>query len=580
MGRSRSFGDGALDGDSAGRKARKTGPAYGVPIGYGGGVPGAYPYPYGYPHPSHPHAHAPYPPSAARARSRSSDPSARGVSVDGRRPTDGAATPPTAAPGGPPGGSAGPYGYPQGGYHPGAPGAHPEGAAAGYPPYPGYPYYGGPGSYGAHPGQPGYYPPPGGHYTPGHPHPSLAHLHAPTAAHAQSDSRSRSPGATDATPKSGRSSASASPPHPSTHPASANGSPAIQQHWSQTTANLHLHQPHTHSPLGGARPPMSVPTSMSRGSSAAPPLSSERGVTLAPIAAPAVDAPGPNGALVASAARPHLPSIGSVGTVRTESPTGGPISRHTSLFEPRYQADSAPSSHVNTPADTPPSQLAADAATRPRGVSVSSNSPSISGSSEGVRSPEVSHRQPTMPWGKTPGTWTPDDERRGRPERRFDDGPIVKGKGREIDEIDELDEDVDVAKPPVAVSHPSTSRVRGEEHRRMIGVETGLHELRMGDQHHHHPSFSPGSVPPSASSGLDESSRSRSGARERGRSRGPGMAGHRSQSTSRARGMSTHTNGSGPGPRSTSSGRRTLAELEAENARLRTKNAELTFLNG
>ena len=186
-----------------------------------------------------------------------------------------------------------------------------------------------------------------------------------------------------------------------------------------------------------------------------------------------------------------------------------------------------------------------------------------------------------MPWGKTPGSWTPDDERRGRPERRFDDGPVLKGKGREIDEIDELDEDDDAAKPALAASQPSTSRVRGEDHRRMVGVETGLNELRVGDhQQHTHAHFSPGSVPPSASSGMDESSRSRSGARERGRSRGPGMAGYRSQSTSRARGMAGQANGAGPGARSTSSGRRTVAELEAENARLRTKNAELTFLNG
>ena len=152
------------------------------------------------------------------------------------------------------------------------------------------------------------------------------------------------------------------------------------------------------------------------------------------------------------------------------------------------------------------------------------------------------------------GAWGPEDERRGRSERRYDE-PAGKGKGREFEEIDELDEEDEAV----------------EGHGRMVGVEAGLGELRVVD-----PWGSMGSPATSASKLKAEgSSRSRSSGHsreERGRSRGHGPGG---RSTSRARGIATSSDGG----RSSSSGRIPLS-AEAEITRLKTKVAELTFLNG
>lgn len=565
-GRQKPFGDGAFS-DADGRKARKTGaPApYGmVPMPYG--APGAYPYPYPYPYQPHPHQHQPYPPP--RSRSRSSDSSRRAQSLDGRAGGD----PRRATPGAPPAPGS-PYQYPPPpGYHPGAPGLHPEG---GY--YPGYPYGG------AYGGQPGYYPP-GPHYPGAHPH-ALAHAQAlqpPAITHAQSDSRSHSPAATPTGSEAGDppNRASASPPHPSTSAAPPAG--AAPSYYPHPNPNYHLHQPYTHSPLAASAPRMP-------GTSAAPPTSILRPgsngaatngrpangspstagdaevnangrVTLAPM----VHFGGANGSapdgsprsshasstetVHAGGDKVHLPSIGSVSG--QQSPPA-PVGRHTGLFEARR--DGVPGSEI-------PATVPSTSDGRLRGASVSSNSAaSVSGSSDGgLRSPETTARSLVGgSWAKPGGTngWSTEDERRGRPERRYDEP--AKGKGREFEEIDELDEDDEA----------------GDGHRRMVGVETGLGELRVVDP------WGMGGSPATSASKLkaEGSSRSRSsghGREERGRSRGHGPGG-RSQSTSRARGLAPSSDGG----RSSSSGRVPLS-AEAEITRLKTKVAELTFLNG
>lgn len=524
-GRTKNFGDGYSDPDSAGRKARKTGPPpYGMMPMPGYGAPGyPYPYPYGYAQP-HPHQHQPYPPP--RSRSRSSENGRRAQSLDGRPRADGQPRP---------GATAGnPYNYPPPpppGYHPGAPGIHPP---EGYP-YPPYPPYGA-----GYPGQapfgypPAHYPGPGGH-----PHAALAHAQAlqpPNITHAQSDSRSRSPAAESVEAPRDSPRASASPPHASTTlPNGVTGpNPSYYPH---PNPNYHLHQPYAHSPLAGA------PRGPTSANGREHTTDANGRVTLAPIvglngggsprstsASTAIVDPS---ASSTSSDKVHLPPITSV----SGSNNGSHVVRHTALFEARGGS--------GTPEGLSAKDATPGGSGRVRGASVSSNSAaSLSGSSEGLRSPEtVTRGLGTPSWAKSVA-WSADDERRGRPEKRFDE---EKGKGREFDEIDELAED------------------DGEDDgsRRMVGVETGLGELRVVDQ------FYAGGPKPD----VGGSSRSRSSGKERGRSRGGHPAGGRSQSTSRARGLASSERAS-----STSSGRNLSSE--AEITRLKTKVAELTFLNG
>lgn len=253
--------------------------------------------------------------------------------------------------------------------------------------------------------------------------------------------------------------------------------------------------------------------------------------------------------------------------------------------------------------------------TRDRGVSAVS-SPSISGSSDGVRSPEQSARKlGSTPWSQAAerALAVPSDERRGRPEKRFDDfgssgAGDAKGKRRvsatmnDLDEVDELDEDAR------SIASTGTSR------QRMHGVESGLNELRVSGAlgtsaaagsaslASGSPATTRMTESPGGSSvrrgGAGNSSRSRSRVRaetERGRSRGPlgGPSVRSTSSTSRVRG--------GPGSTASSSSQggsvgRDLkaeaiartellqrdwpAEAIAEVQRLRNKISELTFLNG
>lgn len=166
----------------------------------------------------------------------------------------------------------------------------------------------------------------------------------------------------------------------------------------------------------------------------------------------------------------------------------------------------------------------------------------------------------------------------------------------DLDEIDELEED------GASIASNGTSR------QRMVGVETGLHELRVsGSLAAPGVPSSVGSASPATTRATDSprgsslrrggpggSSRSRSRARaepERGRSRGPlgGPSIRSTSSTSRVRG--------GPGSSTSSSGasgrekaeaiakaelqqRDWPADAVAEVQRLRNKISELTFLNG
>ncbi|GAA5918494.1 hypothetical protein JCM1841_003266 [Sporobolomyces salmonicolor] len=591
-GRTKAWGEAALDAE--GRKARKMMPA-GPPAPYGMvGYPG-YPYPYPYPHGAHPHAHQPYPPP--RSRSRSSDPTRRAHSVDARRgpsggPSSADGTPTHPGPGVPP-----PFPYP--GFHPGAPAP-----SEGYPPpYPFYPY--GPPPTGYPPGQPPHYPYPAPHF----PHAAaLAHaaqqaLVPPSITHAQSDSRSRSP-KPDEGSRPGSVRDSASPPHTAaptpSHAPIPVAVPPPQSWYPHPNPNYHLHQPHTHSPLSGPRP-----QSVSRATSGSPangvklaPVDEQSKttdangrVTLAPIVSATGAVAGGSGspraasgvepAKVANDDKVHLPSLNSA--VAASTTFSGPnVARHTGLFEAR------------PPATTSAGEVPAQAGlARSRGASVSSASPSVSGSSEGVRSPEASSRT-LAPWGGASATVV--DERRGRPEKRFEDygASVAKGKGREDDIVDELEEvdELDEEGP--------------ETQRRMVGVETGLNELRVSSSTttgaagapppHLQPSSRSTASPSNGMRRGGASSRSRSGVRgeERGRSRGVLGAGgssthHRSgsTSTSRARGSSSASSGRGRGEGIAANGvvaaigkEHWPPEALAEIARLKTKISELTFLNG
>ncbi|KAK4700710.1 hypothetical protein P7C70_g5533, partial [Phenoliferia sp. Uapishka_3] len=532
--------------------------------------PGAYPgpWPYGaYPHPhaAHPHAHQPYPPP--RSRSRSSSSSRRAQSLDSRPAYPG-------QPGGQSGQHMGnPYGYPP-------PGSH-------YPPPPeGYPYYSGYPGYGSYPGF--YPPPPGQPYGPlgsqQHPvqqHPSQQHSHLaaqhamshpPAITHAQSDSRSRSDSPANSKTASPRG--SASPPQ---------SSPGFAQYYPHPNPNYphqashptqqQQHAPYYQSPLSHSDKSPAYAngsTSNQRGmapngkASASASTSDPRSVEQAPAyghgpngrvtLAPIQFGPPGTSPVQAHAVTPgveerrvSLPSIGSVASTshRAEQHSPPAVPRHTALF-----ADRLPPNAVGA-SDPKPSPE------RARRASVSSNSASISDSSDGVRSPEANGRVP-LPWGVAT-SWAAEDERRGRPERRYDDVEGGKGKGRE-NEVDELADD--------------TTDLPHHDNMRMGGVDTGFGELRLGDQ------YSVGGSPGIAERiGASDSSRSRSSGgrdgRESDRGRGRSAVGAlrgRSQSTSRAR---------TDGRSSSSSSNRPMVGVtaEAEVARLKTKVAELTFLN-
>lgn len=651
-GRTKPFGEGAMSDD--GRKARKLVPPHGA-MPYGLPYPG-YPYGYpGYPHPAHPHAHQPYPPP--RSRSRSADPNRRGVSLDARQRTSGSVTPtgdgPPGAPGVPP---MPPFPYP--GFHPGGP--PPEG----YPGYPNFYPYGVPPA-GFNPGQAPPYPyPPPPHFPP-HPaalaHAAQAALHPPAAiTHAQSDSRSRSPATgAEAASRPGSTRGSASPPHPG---AATPGGPLIppplpQSWYPHPNPNYHLHQPHTHSPLSGRPGYPAPPSRATTGSPANAAPRSGPGSTIdeqAKAAANALLAPmmgaaqhGPSNGAAEGDNKVQLPSLGGASQPLFNLPPPPGLRHHAGLFAP-----AAPPPTLDAPATLPaaPAVTAATnggtAGTRERGASVSSESPSAAGSSEGgVRSPETGSRALAPSWrslgvGESAGTPSGTDERRGRPEKRFDDysasagaggaSASAKGKGRgdamdDLDEVDELQDDCE--SPSGSAGGPagtSTSRAR------MHGVETGIHELRVSQMGGSAaaPSATSASQPvsgylhprttasPGGGSGSSvrrvgaQGSRSRSRARgesERGRPRGAQLGGPSARSassttagSSRVRGSSSSASSAGRGrptglgglpgattatdgtltPGGSASGRDWPADALAEVQRLRTKISELTFLNG
>ncbi|GAA5849718.1 hypothetical protein JCM3766R1_002137 [Sporobolomyces carnicolor] len=763
-GRTKSWGEAAMDHD--GRKARKVMPAAAPQPPYGiMGYPG-YPYPYSYPHP---HAHQPYPPP--RSRSRSSDPTRRAHSVDARgRGTPGSSKETTPAPQ-TPGHAPPPFAYPA--FHPGAP-PPPEG----YPhPFPYYPYgpppagYPGPNQAAHYPG----YPPP--HAQPHFPpHPAAALAHAAHQAHqalvpithAQSDSRSR---ATTEDPASKPPSARASP-SPTQSPAQAvvGGSNPSSTSTSTTTAASatnspastpnplaahpalqpphatypawyahaggppppgyphHLHQPLQHSPLSGPRPSASQ---ISRSSSRSPANSasgststskpgaaheehsrttdSNGRVTLAPIASSSASnasasAAAAGGGTSSTTGSPrssietikhhqsqsaasnedkiHLPSISSAmppsslshsfsaavaaAAAAANHPGAGP--QPNRMFDGPSHAHhaSATSNHHHHHHDAAAAAAALhqprpDAmGSRSRRESVSSASPSLSGSSEGgIRSPEAPAPRVLAGWGgsasnaiaglhalsassssaggsgsggggagggggSSSGAMTP-DERRGRSERRFDDYVAAvgssKGKRKEedvteaardrdgdemLEEVDELEEDDPNDSFASATRHAPSARLASapnEQNRRMVGVETGLNELRVSSiantGHRTTPTSAQaggGGGGASRSSRLPASgaSRSRSGVRgesERGRSRVISTARGGSTSTSRARGSSATSAASssarsmastaGGGGTTQQPGRESWPpEALAEIARLKSKISELTFLNG
>lgn len=264
--------------------------------------------------------------------------------------------------------------------------------------------------------------------------------------------------------------------------------------------NYHLHQPYANSPL-------------SKSPNASP---SNGGITLAPIARSRANSPRSSFNQARPDSQIHLPSISAVGSSNSALPS---LQNYT--------------------------------ATTTRRPSVSSHS--NSGSSEGVRSPEATMRGAPSLWRSTNG----EDERRGRPERRFDDPIDLKGKSsRSIEEVDELEDE------PVHLG-PAMSA--------MNGVETGVRDLRMAD-YQRSPVFG-------ATTSLSEDSRSRSsGKEERGRSRG----GHIGSSSSRNRldQPARHSSNSSGGSRNSHAHPHSLIAAEAEIARLKTKVSELTFLNG
>lgn len=188
-------------------------------------------------------------------------------------------------------------------------------------------------------------------------------------------------------------------------------------------------------------------------------------------------------------------------------------------------------------------------------------------------------------------TWFGDDERRGRPEKRFEDGAgsTNNGKEREFEEIDELDEDADGGDGSGLMDENGSAGAAVGRH--MVGVETGLNELRVGDQQHPWSPRSGASVVSKLTQGDSSSSRSRSSGhrgeeQQRGRSRGaagPGSGVGRSGSTSRARAIASSSSADRRSASSSSTGggagRHSLA-AEAEITRLKSKVSELTFLNG
>ncbi|GAA6029838.1 hypothetical protein JCM8097_001072 [Rhodosporidiobolus ruineniae] len=574
-GRTKTFGDGALDSGDA-RKARKVMPAGAPPAPpYGLPYPG-YPYPgYPYPHAPHPHAHQPYPPP--RSRSRSADPSRRGQSIDARQrgvggsttPTDGTVTPTSAGPPVPPPHL--PYGYP--GFPLGVP--PPEGYP-GYPPF--YPY--GPPPAGFNPGQAPPYPyaaPPFALPAAALAHAAQALQHAPAAiTHAQSNSRAGSPApGAEAASRSTSTRGSASPPLPPA-PAAPPLLPvsAPPQSWyPHPNPNYHLHQPHTHSPLAGIRPPASRTHSGSPAATVKPGADSSAATADSEAARPPVD----DKSAVSAAASSFAPAASSA------------VARHSSLFE-----------HKNGASENAQAGPSQPNSARERGQSVSSE-----GSSEGMRSPGGRPRALAPSWSSLNGpsvVGTPSDERRGRPEKRFDDyGADGKGKGRdtllEEDEVDELLDDGESVAGAAGGSSSSGSRNRA----RINGVAEGLGDLRVssGTGSMPSPAHVPGqprvtaSPQPGGSIALPSRSRSRArGESDRGRPRGPlGGPSVRTSSasgTSRVRGSSSASSAGTRGREGTAGLSTPTAaakehwppEALAELARLKTKISELTFLNG
>lgn len=365
-----------------------------------------------------------------------------------------------------------------------------------------------------------------------------------------------------------------------------------------------MHQPYAHSPLGAAHrlagapnpatsQPVPVPSANVQAAEGTTPSAAPGAVTLAPLQRPGVisgsNSPKSSQASSTETVQPvdqkqlQLPSIGSV----TRGGSGSDAFTSTSAAATQALLSGGAGADVND--------------RRLRGASVSSAS-AASVSDDGLlRSPESTTSRSLAGVPSNGRAWTAgtEDERRGRPERRFheDDGHgssslAAKGKGRDFNEIDELDEGAGAQEDGDLVNYSrrrdsasgSGSGSRSGS-RRMMGVETGLGELRVQDQQWQ-TSGSPVTKLKQDGSG---SSRSRSsGHREeqqRGRSRGHAGAGAmagsggRSGSTSRASRALTTGSTSSADRRSSSSGRYSLA-AEAEITRLKSKVSELTFLNG
>ncbi|KAM0788825.1 hypothetical protein ACM66B_002911 [Microbotryomycetes sp. NB124-2] len=517
------------DGGGGGtRKARKM-----PPPGYGFMPMPGYPQPYPYPYYGH---YAPYPLPAARSlsRSRSSDPNRRAQSVDGR---PGVADPRRVPPPPQPPVTAAPYNYTPPAYNPGQPALD---VSSYYPPYPyppGYPqmpyYAGAPGIMPMPPAptQPGAATasPAGsasGGYSPAHPGlpQSLQRPSSGSAPAARSHSRSRSPKPANSRPNSTRSS-----PEPSSAAAAAGPSSAISApYWPHPNPNMH-HIPYAHSPLSAAHRMQAIPGPMLRppGVGRLPGTATPPEIAMAEAAHRAAlgyAKPGANG----DAAPQSSSHSSSNETVQAASASKGDASiTHSALFGGVPAA--GPTSHSR----------------RARGTSVSSTSNSVSDRSEdGLRSPES-----TVQRG---------EERRGRPERRYDDGQA-------FDDIDEEAED-----GRGGLFEAAQSSAVSETGRRMKGVESGFGDLRVQDQR----TASVGSPLGRLHASDTSQSRSRSSGHERGRSRGPPGATRSGSQSRAARGI-----GHSADNRSSSSGRYS-ASAEAEIARLKSKVAELTFLNG
>ncbi|KAK4055645.1 GATA zinc finger protein 3 [Microbotryomycetes sp. JL201] len=500
------------------------------PPGYGFMPLPGYPSPYPYPYYGH---YAPYPLPAARSvsRSRSSDPNRRAQSLDARAgPSDPRRPPTTSAPN--------PYTPPA--YNPGQPALD---VSSYYPPYPyppGYapmPYY---------PGAPGMPAMPNaaaisqsgasgtsspGGYSPAHPGLSQA-LQRPatgsTPVRSQSHSRSRSPNAaaaamTDSRPNSNRAS-----PEPAA-PTMPQGMPA--PYWPHPNPNMH-HMPYAHSPLSAAHrmqvaaglPGLHRGPAVGRASGTATPpeIAMAEAAHRAALAYSSKAAAGLNGESANSSSHSS-----SNETVQPSS------ARSTTI------TDSALFGSGSTTSTTP---AAAAVSRHHRDASVSSTSASER-SEDGLRSPESTVQR--------------SEERRGRPERRYDD---VATSHVINDAFEDIDEEVEVDLP--------RSSSLSETGRRMKRVESGFGDLRVQDQR-----TSAGSPLGRVTTSDTSQSRSRSSGQERGRSRGPPGANRSGSQTRATRGLSSTDN------RSTSSGRYSTA-AEAEIARLRSKVAELTFLNG